>query len=254
MPLNLSLCDKVRSKKNPDAPTKDQLVKECKRLGLRHSGTKRDLCARLKAKSSSSKSSSSKSSSSKSSSSKSSSSKSSSSKPSSKSSSSNMMAEGSITIKPNRVTADGETAVFVHAAAGHLGIVKMLVKNGANLRHRSKYGKTVMHAAAAEGRANVVRYLATVIPDMVDVLDRPRYTSWGERDETVGTPLADAVLGRHLETVHALVILGAKVTKDILAYAREVDYRDGGKRMTRAMDEYFLYEPESSCMRIKGEY
>uniref|UniRef100_A0A6C0K9E2 SAP domain-containing protein n=1 Tax=viral metagenome TaxID=1070528 RepID=A0A6C0K9E2_9ZZZZ len=49
MAPNLDLCDKVKSKANPDAPTRDDLVKECKKQGLRYSGTKKELCDRLKA-------------------------------------------------------------------------------------------------------------------------------------------------------------------------------------------------------------
>jgi len=49
MTPNLDLCDKVKSKANPGAPTRDDLVKECKKHGLRYSGTKKELCDRLKA-------------------------------------------------------------------------------------------------------------------------------------------------------------------------------------------------------------
>lgn len=53
----------------------------------------------------------------------------------------------------------GATALWCAAGAGHLGIVKRLVRAGANVNHATKTLSTPLRAACFDGRLDIVKYL-----------------------------------------------------------------------------------------------
>ena len=46
---------------------------------------------------------------------------------------------------------DGQTALMMACANGHIDAVDMLIKSGAKLESRDKFGYTAMHVAATQG-------------------------------------------------------------------------------------------------------
>lgn len=77
------------------------------------------------------------------------------------------------------VTFDGETIegappLWCAAAAGHFGIVKLLVKNNANINSTTRTNSTPLRAACFDGHYEIVKYLAAhgageflVVPERV---------------------------------------------------------------------------------------
>ena len=66
--------------------------------------------------------------------------------------------------QPGSVTFDGETIegappLWCAAAAGHLDIVKLLVKSGANVNSTTKTNSTPLRAACFDGHYEIVKYL-----------------------------------------------------------------------------------------------
>ena len=55
---------------------------------------------------------------------------------------------------------EGATALWCAAGAGHLRVVKTLVKAKANVDHPTKTNSTPLRAACFDGRLDIVRYLA----------------------------------------------------------------------------------------------
>lgn len=53
----------------------------------------------------------------------------------------------------------GATALWCAAGAGHLGIVKRLVRANANVNHATKTLSTPLRAACFDGRLDIVKYL-----------------------------------------------------------------------------------------------
>ena len=54
---------------------------------------------------------------------------------------------------------DGASALWCASGAGHLPIVKFLVKSGADVNHTTKSNSTPLRAACFDGRADIVKYL-----------------------------------------------------------------------------------------------
>ena len=54
---------------------------------------------------------------------------------------------------------DGATALWCASAAGHLPVVKTLLKAGADVNHTTKNRSTPLRAACFDGRLDIVRYL-----------------------------------------------------------------------------------------------
>lgn len=64
----------------------------------------------------------------------------------------------------NTVTFDGETIesappLWCAAAAGHLGIVKILIRHGANVNSTTRTNSTPLRAACFDGHYEIVKYL-----------------------------------------------------------------------------------------------
>ncbi|CAG9766351.1 unnamed protein product [Ceutorhynchus assimilis] len=68
--------------------------------------------------------------------------------------------EQECTVKFDGYVIEGATALWCAACAGHLNIVKILVKVGADVNHATKTNSTPLRAACFEGRLDIVKYLA----------------------------------------------------------------------------------------------
>jgi ankyrin repeat protein len=56
-------------------------------------------------------------------------------------------------------TIEGVPPLWCAAAAGHLNIVNLLVKNGANVNSTTKTNSTPLRAACFDGHLDIVQYL-----------------------------------------------------------------------------------------------
>ena len=54
---------------------------------------------------------------------------------------------------------DGASPLWCASGAGHLPIVKFLIKSGADVNHTTKSNSTPLRAACFDGRADIVKYL-----------------------------------------------------------------------------------------------
>jgi len=82
--------------------------------------------------------------------------------------------------QPGSVTFDGETIegappLWCAAAAGHLEIVKLLVKSGANVNSTTKTNSTPLRAACFDGHFEIVKYLVEHNAD-IEVANRHGHT------------------------------------------------------------------------------
>lgn len=64
------------------------------------------------------------------------------------------------TVKFDGYVIEGASALWCAAGAGHLNLVKILVKAGANVNHPTKAKSTPLRAACFDGRFDIVKYLA----------------------------------------------------------------------------------------------
>lgn len=95
---------------------------------------------------------------------------------------------------------EGKTALHYAAAAGHLEIVRSLIKKGIDVKAQDKSGKTALHYAASAGHLEVVRFL---IEEGVDVKTQDRYDR---------TPSHCAAASGHIGVVQFLITKGADIT------------------------------------------
>ncbi|XP_011697232.1 PREDICTED: protein fem-1 homolog B isoform X2 [Wasmannia auropunctata] len=63
------------------------------------------------------------------------------------------------TVKYNGYVIEGASALWAAAGAGHLNVLKTLVKAGANVNHPTKTNSTPLRAACFNGRLDIVKYL-----------------------------------------------------------------------------------------------
>ena len=56
--------------------------------------------------------------------------------------------------------------MFIFLGAGHLNVVKTLVKTGANVNHPTKTNSTPLRAACFDGRLDIVKYLTDHLADI----------------------------------------------------------------------------------------
>ncbi|KAL0116467.1 hypothetical protein PUN28_009848 [Cardiocondyla obscurior] len=63
------------------------------------------------------------------------------------------------TVKFNGYVIEGASALWAAAGAGHLNVLKTLVKAGANVNHPTKTNSTPLRAACFNGRLDIVKYL-----------------------------------------------------------------------------------------------
>ncbi|XP_043482021.1 protein fem-1 homolog B-like isoform X1 [Leptopilina heterotoma] len=64
------------------------------------------------------------------------------------------------TVKFDEFFIEGASALWCAAGTGHLGLVKTLVKAGADVNHPTKTNSTPLRAACFSGRLDIVKYLA----------------------------------------------------------------------------------------------
>lgn len=62
-------------------------------------------------------------------------------------------------VKFDGYTIEGASALWCAAGAGHLSVVKTLVKAGADVNHPTKTNSTPLRAACFDGRLDIVKYL-----------------------------------------------------------------------------------------------
>lgn len=63
------------------------------------------------------------------------------------------------TVKFDGYVIEGASPLWCAAGAGHLGVVKMLVRAGADVNHPTKTNSTPLRAACFDGRLDIVKYL-----------------------------------------------------------------------------------------------
>lgn len=63
------------------------------------------------------------------------------------------------TVKFDGYTIEEATALWCAAGAGHFGIVRLLINQGADVNHPTKTNSTALRAACFDGRLDIVRYL-----------------------------------------------------------------------------------------------
>ncbi|XP_041463333.1 transient receptor potential cation channel subfamily A member 1 homolog isoform X1 [Lytechinus variegatus] len=92
------------------------------------------------------------------------------------------------------------TALHVAAENGYLGIVRILLNNGAELDWKNEDEETPIHVAAANGHTAVV----------MEFVKREESTI-NDEDENSNTPLHKAATAGHAKTVRALIDAGADI-------------------------------------------
>ncbi|CAK1550702.1 unnamed protein product [Leptosia nina] len=106
----------------------------------------------------------------------------------------------------------GATALWCAAGAGHLGIVKRLVRAGANVNHATKTLSTPLRAACFDGRLDIVKYL---VRHGADIHKANKYNN---------TCLMIAAYKGHLDVVQFLLDSGARVDERALCGATALHF------------------------------
>ncbi|KAL0870072.1 hypothetical protein ABMA27_006233 [Loxostege sticticalis] len=104
------------------------------------------------------------------------------------------------------------TALWCAAGAGHLGIVKRLVRAGANVNHATKTLSTPLRAACFDGRLDIVKYL---VRHGADIHKANKYNN---------TCLMIAAYKGHLDVVQFLLESGARVDERALCGATALHF------------------------------
>ncbi|XP_049876595.1 protein fem-1 homolog B isoform X2 [Pectinophora gossypiella] len=116
------------------------------------------------------------------------------------------------TVKFDEYVIEGATALWCAAGAGHLGIVKRLVRSGANVNHATKTLSTPLRAACFDGRLDIVKYL---VRHGADIHKANKYNN---------TCLMIAAYKGHLDVVQFLLDSGARVDERALCGATALHF------------------------------
>ncbi|KAI8420355.1 hypothetical protein MSG28_008873 [Choristoneura fumiferana] len=116
------------------------------------------------------------------------------------------------TVKFDEYVIEGATALWCAAGAGHLGIVKRLVRAGANVNHATKTLSTPLRAACFDGRLDIVKYL---VRHGADIHKANKYNN---------TCLMIAAYKGHLDVVQFLLDNGARVDERALCGATALHF------------------------------
>lgn len=116
------------------------------------------------------------------------------------------------TVKFDEYVIEGATALWCAAGAGHLGIVKRLVRSGANVNHATKTLSTPLRAASFDGRLDIVKYL---VRHGADIHKANKYNN---------TCLMIAAYKGHLDVVQFLLDCGARVDERALCGATALHF------------------------------
>jgi DNA-binding response OmpR family regulator len=100
----------------------------------------------------------------------------------------------------NHRNKNGQTPVMIYCYLGELDKVKILIDKGADLKLKSRNGKTCLHYAAFSGNTELLNYLVQFHGLRIN-----------DRDENNLTPLYDAIKIGNLDMVKACVELGARL-------------------------------------------
>jgi ankyrin repeat protein len=103
------------------------------------------------------------------------------------------------------------TPLHNSARNGHVEVLKVLLKGGADVNCHGPYGQTALHIACANGHADAIRVLAEDGADL------------NARDDNNFTPLYEASLWGNFRSVEVLVTLGSDTT---LGTSIEQDFSD----------------------------
>lgn len=139
------------------------------------------------------------------------------------------------TVKFDGYVIEGASPLWCAAGAGHLGVVKMLVRAGANVNHPTKTNSTPLRAACFDGRLDIVKYLTDhsanihitnkynntclmiaaykghvdVVQFLLELGANP-----DEKAHCGATALHFAAECGHVKIVQELLVHGAKITKN----------------------------------------
>ncbi|CAB3229079.1 unnamed protein product [Arctia plantaginis] len=116
------------------------------------------------------------------------------------------------TVKFDEYVIEGATALWCAAGAGHLGIVKRLVRGGANVNHATRTLSTPLRAACFDGRLDIVKYL---VRHGADIHKANKYNN---------TCLMIAAYKGHLDVVQFLLDSGARVDERALCGATALHF------------------------------
>ncbi len=100
-------------------------------------------------------------------------------------------------VKIENYIIEGATALWCAAGAGHLPIVKLLVKSGADVNHTTKSSSTPLRAACFDGRVDIVKYLI-----------EEGHADFNIANKFNNTCLMIAAFNRHLSVVKYLIQAG----------------------------------------------
>ncbi|CAG0891631.1 unnamed protein product [Darwinula stevensoni] len=139
------------------------------------------------------------------------------------------------TVKIEEDTIEGASALWSAAAAGHLKVVKMLVRAGADVNHSTKTKSTPLRAACFIGRLDIVKYLVEhkanihlpnshnntclMVSAFCGHLDVVRYllkrgADPNHKSNQENTALHEAAEPGHVKIVSELMAYGGKMTKN----------------------------------------
>lgn len=116
------------------------------------------------------------------------------------------------TVKFDGYVIEGATALWCAACAGHLNVVKSLVKAGANVNHPTKTNSTPLRAACFDGRLDIVKYLTC---NNADIHIANKYNN---------TCLMIAAYKGHLDVVSFLLESGADPNERALCGATALHF------------------------------
>ncbi|ROT76986.1 protein fem-1 homolog B [Penaeus vannamei] len=166
------------------------------------------------------------------------------------------------TVKFDGYVIEGASPLWCAAGAGHLGVVKMLVRNGADVNHPTKTNSTPLRAACFDGRLDIVKYLTD------------HYANIHITNKYNNTCLMIAAYKGHVDVVQFLLELGAnpdekahcgatalhfaaecghvKIVKELLAHGAKITKNEHGMtpliaaaERTRAdVVEYLISRPD----------
>lgn len=106
---------------------------------------------------------------------------------------------GEIFLTPGGIKAEGATALWVGAYAGHFDVIQALLSRGANANHVTKTKSTPLRTACFRGRLGIARCLVEYGADVTAVNDQGN------------TCLMAASYGGHSEVVTFLIGRGSSV-------------------------------------------
>ncbi|EFN87550.1 protein fem-1 homolog B [Harpegnathos saltator] len=116
------------------------------------------------------------------------------------------------TVKFDGYVIEGASALWAAAGAGHLNVVKTLVKAGANVNHPTKTNSTPLRAACFDGRLDIVKYLTD---HQADISISNKFNN---------TCLMIAAYKGHLDVVNFLLDKGADPNQKALCGATALHF------------------------------